>query len=314
MQIVEVDINKIKFDPDQPRQTINQDKIEEMAQSIKTAGVINPIEIDENFVIITGEMRYRSAKLSGLEKIPCKIMSIEGDERFMRQVIENVHHNTMTDWDTSKAIEKLLSLSPGDSKLIKTGSGGHNDRGETWLSEKIGKSRGYIIEHLELLESSEAFQKAVKEDRINFTLNRAIKQTPDEFKVAMEEKILNNEFASRDGAIALAKALKDNPNHSRQLLKTNYSDCKNSDQIKEKIRKTIPDFTETPISDAMKKGSELPTEFGNLSLRLLKLMNNHPLESVGKIHTKRILMTLNILDEEIQHWLNSEDIKIPEII
>ena len=158
----------------------------------------------------------------------------------MRQVIENVHHNTMTDWDTSKAIEKLLSLSPGDSKLIKTGSGGHNDRGETWLSEKIGKSRGYIIEHLELLESSEAFQKAVKEDRINFTLNRAIKQTPDEFKVAMEEKILNNEFASRDGAIALAKALKDNPNHSRQLLKTNYSDCKNSDQIKEKIRQKMP--------------------------------------------------------------------------
>ncbi len=91
MKIVNVLLSKIKPDKNQPRQTIDEEHIKEISQSIVTEGVINAIEIDENNVIITGEQRWRAAKLAGLKEVPCKILKITPELRFRRQVIENLH-------------------------------------------------------------------------------------------------------------------------------------------------------------------------------------------------------------------------------
>jgi ParB family chromosome partitioning protein len=95
MQILQKNINEIRPDPNQPRKNFPEKRIREMAKSILTEGIINPIEIDKDGVIITGEMRWRSAKEAGLTTVPVKVID-PGENRFRRQVIENVHHNTMT--------------------------------------------------------------------------------------------------------------------------------------------------------------------------------------------------------------------------
>ena len=178
MRIVEIPINQLKRDSNQPRQTLDSERVKEMAKSILTEGVINPIEVDKDNVIVTGEMRWRAAKLAGLKTIPCKRMVINPEKRFCRQVIENIHHNTMTDWDTGKALQKLLLLLPGSNK---EGKGHWNDRNLTKLSNQIGKSDDYIKEKLDIINSSNKFQKAVKSG-LPGSFIRAINRAPEEFR------------------------------------------------------------------------------------------------------------------------------------
>jgi len=310
MEIINIPINKIKEDKNQPRKTFNHDRIEEMAQSVKTEGVINAIEVDKNFVIITGAMRFRSAIEAGLTEVPCKILDMEDDERFMRQVIENIHHNTMTDWDTAKAIKKLCKMSPGNTR----GGIQPNDKGISWVSEKIGKSRAYIDEHLNILEASEEIQDAVKTRKVNYTMLRAIDEAPEEHKQAIEDKILNGEFRQkRDGALAVVRAIKNNPAKADQLMRTDYSKFKTNDEIKAEVRKIDPSFTETPFSDRVKESFDFPEELGKISLSLLKLLKDNPSEEVGKIHLKRVVLALSILKEGIDDWIKNRDVDIPEI-
>ena len=197
-EIVDFPLDKLIPDPNQPRKTIDPSKVEEMAQSIKTEGLINPIEVDEKFVIVTGEMRWRACKEIELKKIHCKIIKINPRDRFRRQVIENVHHNSMTGWDTAKSFEKLLIIySPGE-QIRKPKKGITADKGIHWLAGQIGKSVGYISEHLEVLESSEQIKDAIKKGDIKLTFIRALKDTPDKYKKEMEKKILRKEFKTRD--------------------------------------------------------------------------------------------------------------------
>jgi len=64
--VVMMDVNLIKPDPDQPRKTFNEDDIVATAFTIESQGLINPIEIDENNMIVTGEIRWRASKLAGV--------------------------------------------------------------------------------------------------------------------------------------------------------------------------------------------------------------------------------------------------------
>ena len=76
MEIIEIEIDKIKPDKDQPRTSMDELELKEMAQSIVTQGVINPIEVDNDMVIITGERRWRAAKIAGLKVVPVKIFNL----------------------------------------------------------------------------------------------------------------------------------------------------------------------------------------------------------------------------------------------
>ena len=160
MENFEVEIDKIILDPNSPRKYIDEDHVEEMAQSMRSVGVINAIEVDKKFMIVTGEVRWRAAKMAGLKTIPAKIIEINDDERFMRQVIDNLHPETLSTCDKEDALEKLLTMWPGekDGEVSKTDS--DTDKKITWLSKKIGISRGYVDDLFFNLEAKKCFEKA----------------------------------------------------------------------------------------------------------------------------------------------------------
>src|SRR3990167_9634900 len=90
MEIEDIQIDSIKPDPNQPRKYFDPETEQELAKTMQQGGIINPIEIDENNVIITGERRWRAIKLTNLTTIPCKrITGLSPKERFIRQVTEN---------------------------------------------------------------------------------------------------------------------------------------------------------------------------------------------------------------------------------
>jgi len=152
-EIKEIEVEKIKPDPEQPRESFDKEKLKELAQTFKTQGIIQPIEIDENYQIITGERRWRAAKLAGLKKIPCKIVrGLTPEQKLERRLIENIHHEPLTEIEKAKAIKKLIEM-----------------RGWNVFSaaENLGISHVHLRYLLSLIESPPEIQKLVKEQKNN---------------------------------------------------------------------------------------------------------------------------------------------------
>lgn len=295
MEIQELAISKIKPDPNQPRQKINHERVEDMAKSIRTEGVINPIEVDAKNIIITGEMRWRAAKIAGLETVPCKVIKISPNERFRRQVIENIHHNTMSDWDTAQALAKLLHLLRG-GKLQKMKQG--EDAGVNKLSKQIGKSRWYITEHLRLLQSSQKLQKAVKEDQISFGYARIVQRVSDDIRPGMEKKILSKEFKTSDGAAAVVVALNQAPDKAQEIMAVDYSKYSTVGEVVTKLSTIVPSLS-VQIAKSFTPSQELAT----IRRHLKEWLEKNPKEDVGKIHEAQIIATLSGMVAAIERWV-----------
>lgn len=174
--------NKLKPDPNQPRKSFDEEKIKNLAKTYKSQGIINPIEINENDIIITGELRWRAAKVARISDIECKLLlDITEYEKFERQLIENLHHNLLTTEESDNAIQRLW-----DSKK-------YNSIEE--LAKKLGRTNNSIKDTLKMPELEEEIGKEnlVKlGKRSAIRIDQAIKNKIDKKKVvkkAIQEKL-----------------------------------------------------------------------------------------------------------------------------
>ena len=286
MRIVDIPINQLKRDSNQPRQTLDSERIKELAQSILTEGVINPIEVDKDNVIITGEMRWRAAKLAKLKTIPCKLITINPEKRFRRQVIENIHHNTMTDWDTAKALQKLLDGRQATIRSSKEHKGGKPDKGIRELGRMIGKGQTYIIEKLDLLHASPSFQIAVQKGLPNSFI-RGIKRAPEEFKAEIEKRIIRGDYRTRDEVLEIANALKRNPEKADEILKAKPS----------QITTIAP-----RIADQIRESYNPVNELSDIVDSLVAWLTKNPAASIGSVHAPRIILNLSGAVQSINEW------------
>ena len=147
-----IPIEKIRPDPDQPRRTISEERLQELAQSIKEHGLLQPISVeyikDQGYYkIISGERRYRACKLIGLESIPCLIKEgVTGERRYAQQLIENIQREDLS------PIEKAMALLEYKEKL-----------GKSWpeIEKMIGLSETRRKQFIALLNLPERIQKEV---------------------------------------------------------------------------------------------------------------------------------------------------------
>ena len=106
-EVILMDIDKIRADPDQPRTEFSDEDIASTAFTIESQGIINPIEVDEHGMIVTGEIRFRAAQMAGLKQVPVVVWRNGTHKRFERQVVENMHQHQLSDRDRENAIVKL---------------------------------------------------------------------------------------------------------------------------------------------------------------------------------------------------------------
>lgn len=133
MEIKEIEIDKLRLDKNQPRKTFDEEKLNESVETFKNHGVIQPIEVDRNNVIITGELRYRAAKIAGLKTVPCKVLELTKEKRLERQLIENFNRQDMTLADNIQAVKRYMRSSklPLQQVARKLGIS------DTWLSANL---------------------------------------------------------------------------------------------------------------------------------------------------------------------------------
>jgi ParB family chromosome partitioning protein len=160
--LIEIDIDQLDPTDTQPRKYFNETKLNELAQSIKTNGIIQPIVARRNgerFQIIAGERRWRAAQIAGLRKIPCIIKEIPEENVLELSLIENIQREELNPIEEANAYKKLLE------KLDVT---------QEEVARRVGKDRSSIANSLRLLRLPIELQKMVEEDKLSMGHARAL--------------------------------------------------------------------------------------------------------------------------------------------
>jgi len=296
MEIKELPIGSIKNDSDQPRKVFDRESVQEMADSFKTTSIINPIEVDENNVIVTGEIRWRAAKLAGLKTVPCKIISIKKEDRLLRQLVENLHKYEMKPYDLGIALKAILA----HTRQIRNSS---SDKGYKKLAQLIGKSESFVSEHIALVEQlSKPLQKAVRDGKVPATTAvRVVTRVPEKYKKQVQNKMLRGEFKSRDGALSFASAMEreqDNPKTIKKLLQHDYSKYDSSQAIDSAVRTISPDE-----SDMFRASLEPAEQMRVITDELKRWLKNYSFKDISPIQKMEVKMTLTFLTTTIKDWL-----------
>lgn len=129
-QLKELKISDISPDPDQPRQHFNKEKLEELANSIRIHGVLQPIVVirkGSKFLIVAGERRYRASKLVGLEKVPAVVRELSDQNRLELSLIENIQRDNLNVLEMAEAYSKLREQFNLTAKEIGERVGGRSE-------------------------------------------------------------------------------------------------------------------------------------------------------------------------------------------
>lgn len=152
--VLEVDIERVLVNPYQPRLEFDEKKLQELANSIKVHGIIQPLVVtkkSDNFELIAGERRLQASKLAGLEKVPIIIKDIENKEKLELAIVENIQRHNLNPIEEAKAYKQLI-----DEFEMK----------QEDVSKKMGKSRSVVANKLRLLTLPIEAIKALKEGKI----------------------------------------------------------------------------------------------------------------------------------------------------
>lgn len=180
------DINAIVPNPDQPRKEFDRESLEELAESIKEKGIIQPILVEkkgDRYMIIAGERRYRAARMAGMDKIPIIIGTFSQHEKLEIALIENIQRKDLTPIEEAMAYNALMV------------SGGHS---QEELAKIVGKKRSTVANSIRLLKLDTEMQEALGKNDISAGHARAILSVDDEEKrKTLFEKIISSGLTVR---------------------------------------------------------------------------------------------------------------------
>ena len=217
--INEIELSKIEPNPNQPRTIFEDDALDELAVSIRTHGIIQPITLKEigpdKYMIIVGERRYRAALKIGLAQIPAYIKTDADENTAEIALIENIQREDLNAIEIALAYQKLI-----DS----------NGFTQEQLSERIGKKRTTIANYLRLLKLPAEIQVGLKNKRIDMGHARALIPLDDpEVQLALYEQIIAQGMSVRNVEELVRNAMEENveeapnlPKSRRKLLPDEY--------------------------------------------------------------------------------------------
>lgn len=176
MEIKTFNVFDLKLDKNQPRKSFDEDKLKEMSETFKTQRTIQPIEVDEHNTIITGELRYRSAKMAGLKTIPCKILKgLTPEQKLERQLVENFNRQDMKLVDSIEAVKKYIKHLRSTSQMYSS-----NYKLYSEAARKLGISYRWLSENLKFdREAPKELKEAVKEKKMTISQATEVMNLPD---------------------------------------------------------------------------------------------------------------------------------------
>ncbi|MGE4583091.1 MAG: ParB/RepB/Spo0J family partition protein [Sphaerochaeta sp.] len=161
--VLEIPIDHIRANPNQPRKDFNQASLEELAQSIRREGILQPILVEEiapdQYSIVAGERRFRASKLAGLSSVPVLVKDFNQMQRLEVSLIENIQRENLNPIEEAKAYAYLIQE-----------AGITQDE----LAKRMGKNRSTISNSIRLLQLSSSMQQDLLQGKFSAGQARAI--------------------------------------------------------------------------------------------------------------------------------------------
>ena len=206
-----IDINLIKSNESQPRKLFDDEKIMELAESIKSNGIIQPLILrkdKDEYIIVAGERRWRAAKYIGIKEIPAVIMDLTEKQILEISLIENIQREDLNSIEEAIAYKKLIT----DFDLT-----------QEQLSKRIGKSRVAITNTMRLLNLSEDVQQYIIEGVISEGHGRALLAITDsKLQCELAQNVIDDKLSVRELEFLIRKLkTKSEPSKSKAKKETN---------------------------------------------------------------------------------------------
>lgn len=183
----ELALELISPNPDQPRTDIDEQRVEELADSVKKVGVLQPVivrPLGERYQIIAGERRWRAARLAGLDKIPVRVLPTDEVQSLELALIENLQREDLNPIEEARGYRNLLS---------------NHQMTQAELADKVSKSRSTITNALRLLDLPEEVQEYVYACKLTAGHARAVLSVPDETsRIRLAAKIVEEGLSVRE--------------------------------------------------------------------------------------------------------------------
>ena len=218
--IVEIPIEDIYPNANQPRTHFDEKALQELAESIKVLGIIQPITVRKDgakFEIISGERRYRASKMAGLKEIPAYVRLVNDQELLEMALVENIQREDLDAIEVALTYQRLLE----EIGLTQEA-----------LSQRVGKERSTITNSIRLLKLNPDVQQAIRNGDISAGHGRAILSLENpEDQQALFKQIVNNRLSVRQAEeaakhfkspkeISISKEPKTLPNNLRRAEKS----------------------------------------------------------------------------------------------
>ncbi len=186
-KVQKIKITKIEPNPDQPRVRFDEDSLDELADSIKKNGIIQPIlavSRGDHFMIVAGERRWRAAKQLGLKEVPVIVGDFNEQQIMEISLIENIQRENLNPIEEAKAYKRLI-----EELNLK----------QDEVAEKVSKNRATITNSLRLLKLDEKVQNMLIEGQISSGHARALLAIEDkEEQIRLAEKVFDEKMTVRD--------------------------------------------------------------------------------------------------------------------
>lgn len=194
-EVLELAVSDVLPNPEQPRTDINEDQINELADSIKKVGVLQPILVRAHgagYQIIAGERRWRAAQAAGLERVPVRVMAISDTEALALALIENLQRSDLNPVEEARGYRRLIA---------------EYGMTQAELADRVSKSRSAVTNTLRLLDLPDDIQEQLYEGRLSAGHARAILSIPDDDRRhTLARKCVDEGLSVRE-AESLAKLL-----------------------------------------------------------------------------------------------------------
>lgn len=185
--VTELELSKIDPNPEQPRSSFNNTSIEELAQSIASVGIIQPLTVREGdygrYIIISGERRYKAARRAGLTTVPVYVRKVNDQKLLEMSLVENIQREDLNPLEIAITLDRLIT----ECKIT-----------QDVLSERVGKNRTTISNYIRLLKLPSEIQIALSRNEISMGHAKALLSIEaDEVQVMILGNIIQNALSVR---------------------------------------------------------------------------------------------------------------------
>jgi ParB family chromosome partitioning protein len=259
--IVELDIDAIEINPFQPRSNFNEDTLQELSNSIKQLGVIQPITVRKSefnkYQLISGERRLRASKLAGLKTIPSYIRIANDNESLTMALVENIQRHDLDPIEIALSYQRLID----EIQLT-----------QEQMSERVGKKRSTIANYLRLLKLDPIIQTGIRDGFITMGHGRAIINIDDhDVQTDIYQKIVSRNLSVRETE-ALVKSYHESQK-PKAAGKSKSSTFAVGDDEKSAISQYFGSKADIKITGSGKGKITIPFKSESDFKRILKLIN-----------------------------------------